>query len=156
MKLKKITERIKSSLKYYFALLFLSVLSVNAQERVVFSDNDGLVVKMNIPQKYKELKFDYEEGIGIIYGWEEGQIIQLIMGVLNRPPISDDDTILFKTEDSQKVIIKGFNKKNNRYWRHDNYKQIGLTVSFLNVLEVDTLKFELVLNQTKIEKKKCP
>ena len=140
-----------------FILTFNGVLlSVNAQNIVVFSDNDGLVVKMNIPHDFKELEFNYEEGIGIIYGWEEGQIIQLIKGALNRPPISADDIILCKTEDSQKVITKGFNKKNNRFWRHDSYKQIGLTISFLNVLEMDTLNFELVLNQIKIEKKKCP
>lgn len=155
---RKIIEKIKYSLNIYLAVTFLSVVYANAQESVLvqtvlFTYNEELIVKMNISQGYKELEFNYEEGVGIIYGWEGGEIVQLVKGAMFIPPISADDSILCKYEDSQKFTIKGFNKRNNNYWRHDRYKHIkGLNISYLNVKSLDTVKFESVLNKVEFSK----
>lgn len=151
MKEKK--KKIKSSLILGFTLVvFLSMSSKSEQKEVEFIIDNECVIKMIIPSGYKELKFNDEEGFGVIYGWKSGQIIQLIKGPLNKPPISEEDSVMFECEDDVKFVIKGIDTCKKTYWRHDKYKSIkGLTISYLNVSNTDSVKFDQYLDNIKVE-----
>jgi len=146
-------NKIKSRLIFGCALVvLLSMSNKKEQSEIGFIVDDKCIVKMVIPNGYKELKFNDEEGFGVIYGWKTGQIIQLIKGALNKPPISETDSVIFKYEDNLKLVIRGVDVKRKLYWRHDKYKLIkGLTISYLNVASSDMENFDQYLDNAKIE-----
>ena len=136
-----------------FSLILFSFISnKNEESKINFIIDNECIVKMIIPSGYKKLEFSDEEGFGVIYGWKSGQIIQLIKGGLHKPPTSITDRIMSDYEDDMKSVIKGIDTCERTYWRHDKYKSIkGLTISYLNVINSDTAKFNQYLDNVKVD-----
>ncbi len=112
-------------------ILCLILLNKYRQSEIEFIINKNNALRMLIPCDYRKLEFNDDESFGIAYGWQNGQVIQIIKGVLYKPSISETDTIIFTFENKVKSIKIGFNKESLTYWRHDEYKTIkGLTISY--------------------------
>ncbi len=139
-------------LKYFIiigisALFCVTLLNLDRQSEIEFVLNKKNVLTMLIPRDYQKLEFNDDESFGIAYGWKNGEVIQIIKGVLYKPSISEIDTTILIFEDKVKSIKIGFNKESLTYWRHDEYKTIkGLTISY-----TDTALFNKCLDNVRIK-----
>ena len=110
------------------ALLFSNCLWVNAQE---YSDISMCIevdtlstssIRIELPCGYKKRIYNYEEGKFIDYFYNDGSIITLFKGALQKTPLlANNEYYITNRIDTlnNKVIIRG--TMNGKVWREDSF-----------------------------------
>ncbi len=150
------TER-NNMLLLVIALLFSSCLWTNAQEYsnvnmcVEVDTLSSSFIRIELPCGYKKRIYNYEEGKFIDYFYNDGSIVTLFKGALQKTPllannkyydINRIDTL------NGKVIIRG--TINDKVWREDSFE--GIRVYYEKVPMDKMNLFDNILNSLLVSK----